>query len=69
VSGSFAVAVSGFAMSGGRAVGGLGRRLLTGELRGWLTGVRASARDLGFVAGDGLFGSPTLLVDGLSLSG
>lgn len=69
VSGRFAVAVSGFAMSGGRAVGGLGRRRLAGELRGWLTGVRARARDLGFVAGDGLFGAPTLLVDGLSLSG
>jgi PmbA protein len=68
-SGRFDVAVSGFALDAGRAVGGLGRRRLAGELRGWLTGVRARARDLGFVAGDGMFGSPSLLVDGLSLSG
>jgi PmbA protein len=69
MSGRFSVAVSGFAMDGGRAVGGLGRRRLSGDLRGWLAGVRARGRDLGFVAGDGMFGSPSLLVDGLALSG
>jgi len=68
-SGRFAVAVSGFAMAGGRAVGGLGRRRLVGDLRVWLVGLRARGRDLGFVAGDGMFGSPTLLVDGLELPG
>lgn len=68
-SGRFAVAVSGFALDGGRAVGGLGRRWLAGDLRGWLCGMRARGRDLGFVAGDGMFGSPTLLVEGLELSG
>lgn len=68
-SGRFTVAVSGFAMAGGRAVGGLGRRRLVGDLRGWLVGLRARGRDLGFVAGDGMFGSPTLLVEGLELPG
>jgi PmbA protein len=67
--GRFSVAVSGFAMAGGRAVGGLGRRRLVGDLRGWLVGLRARGRDLAFVAGDGMFGSPTLLVDGLQLPG
>jgi len=66
--GRFAVPVSGFALAGGRAVGGLGRLRLSGTLAGWLGGVRAVARDLAFVAGDGMFGSPTLLVDGLELS-
>jgi PmbA protein len=68
-SGRFAVAVSGFAMAGGRAVGGLGRRRLVGDLRAWLVGLRARGRDLGFVAGDGMFGAPTLLIDGLELAG
>ncbi|MBP1643013.1 MAG: putative pmbA protein [Acidobacteria bacterium] len=66
-SGRFSVAVTGFALESGRAKGGLGRRVLAGTLGGWLGGVRAAARDLTFVAGDGMFGSPTLLVDGLDL--
>ena len=65
--GSFEVAVSGWALEQGRAAGGLGRRLLRGRLGGVLGGVRARARDLTFVAGDGLFGAPTCLVDGLEL--
>lgn len=68
-SGRFSVAVSGFALAAGRAAGGLGRRRLAGTLASWLTGVRARGRDLVFVAGDGMFGSPTLRVDGLELSG
>jgi PmbA protein len=67
-SGRFAVEVSGYALAGGRAAGGLGRRRLAGSLASWLTGVRARGRDLAFVAGDGMFGAPTLLVDGLELS-
>lgn len=66
--GGFAVAVSGWRLEGGRATGGLGRRVLTGELLGVLGGVRARARDLTFVAGDGMFGAPSCLVDGLVLS-
>jgi predicted Zn-dependent protease len=63
-SGRFAVPVSGFALQGGRAAGGLGLCRLTGALGDWLRGVRAAARDRGFVAGDGMFGAPTLLVSG-----
>jgi predicted Zn-dependent protease len=66
-SGRFVVPVSGFALAGGRAVAGLGRRRLTGTLADWLRGVRAVARDRWFVAGDGMFGSPTLLAAGLEL--
>lgn len=66
--GRFEVAVSGFALAAGRSAGGLGRRRLAGPIAGWLAGVRARGRDLAFVAGDGMFGSPTVLVDGLELS-
>lgn len=66
--GRFAVPVSGLALAGGRASGGLGRRVLSGTLAEWLGGVRAVARDLTFVAGDGMFGAPTLLVEGLELT-
>jgi predicted Zn-dependent protease len=65
--GRFSVAVAGFALERGRAKGGLGRRVLAGTFGGWLRGIRAAARDLTFVAGDGMFGSPTLLVEGLEL--
>jgi PmbA protein len=65
--GRFSVAVSGYALEAGRARGALGRRRLSGTLGDWLRGVRSAARDLFFVAGDGMFGSPTLLVEGLEL--
>ena len=69
-SGRFAVRVSGFVLEGGRAAGGLGPCRLAGTLGEWLGGVRAAARDRSFVAGDGMFGSPSLLVAGaLELEG
>ena len=67
-SGTFALPVSGFALLDGRDAGGFGRRWLRGNLRHWLTGVRALGRDLAFVAGDGMFGAPSLLCEGLELS-
>lgn len=66
-SGRFAMPVCGYILERGRAAGGFGRRLLTGSLRDWLNGVRGRGRDLDFVAGDGMFGAPTLLVEGLEL--
>lgn len=62
--GRFAVRVSGFALAGGRAAGGLGPRILSGTLSGLLGAVTGRARDIAFVAGDGLFGAPSLLVSG-----
>lgn len=63
----FSLPVSGFALAGGRGAGGLGRCRLEGSFRALLDGVRAVARDLAFVPGDGLYGAPTLLVSGLAL--
>jgi PmbA protein len=63
----FSLAVSGFVLAGGRSAGGLGRCRLEGRFGALLHGVRAVARDLTFVPGDGLFGAPTLLVAGLVL--
>jgi TldD protein len=62
-----ALPVSGFALEGGRAAGGLGPCRLRGRLASWLHGIHGRARDLSFVPGDGLFGAPTLLVEGLAL--
>ena len=66
-SGRFEVAVSGWVLDAGRAAGGLGRRILRGRLSDAFAGIVARARDLTFVAGDGMFGSPTWLVEGLEL--
>lgn len=66
---SFSVPVSGFALAEGRGAGALGRCRLVGSFRDLLRGVRSVARDLAFVPGDGLFGAPTLLVEGLELRG
>ncbi len=60
----FAVPVSGFAIEAGRATGGLGSCRLAGRLSGWLGGVRGVGRDLQFVPGEALFGSPTLWIEG-----
>ncbi len=65
---SFSVAVSGFVLEAGRAAGGLGACRLHGRFGDWLRGIRVVARDLAFVPGVGLFGSPTLLVEGLALT-
>jgi predicted Zn-dependent protease len=59
--------VSGFALAGGRAAGGLGRCRLHGTFAALLGGLRAVGRDLAFVAGDGMYGAPTAVVDGLAL--
>jgi predicted Zn-dependent protease len=67
--GGFSVAVSGFALARGRTAGGLGRATLTGSFGALFGGVRGLGRDLQFVAGDGMFGAPSLLVDGLDLAG
>ncbi len=63
----FTVAVSGFALERGRATGGLGPCTLHGRFDSLLCGVRAVGRDLAFVPGRALFGSPTLVVSGLVL--
>jgi PmbA protein len=65
---AFSVAVSGFAIAGGRAVGGLGPCRLSGHLTGWLAAVSAVARDLQFVPGEALFGAPTVRVAGDALT-
>lgn len=62
---AFAVAVSGFHLSSGRAISPLGRVRLCGDVRSLLGGLRALARDLSFVPGDGMFGAPSMLVSGL----
>ncbi len=64
---AFAVPVSGFRLTAGRAVAPLGPCRLTGTLGGLLAGVTAIGRDLVFVPGDGMFGSPTLRATGLGL--
>lgn len=61
---AFTVAVSGFAIEGGRATGGLGPCRLAGRLSSWMKGVRGVARDLTFVPGEALFGAPTLWIEG-----
>lgn len=61
------VAVSGMELAGGRAVAPLGPMRLAGDVRSLLSGVRARARDLHFVPGDGMFGAPTLLLEGFRL--
>jgi len=58
------VRVTGYALAGGRASGGLGSCRLGGRLADLLGACGGRARDLGFVAGDGLFGAPSLLVTG-----
>lgn len=65
---AFSVPVSGFRLSAGRAVAPLGPRRLSGTVANLLRGVRAVARDLTFVPGDGQFGAPTILADGLELA-
>jgi len=67
--GRFEVSVSGFALTSGRAAGGLGRTRLVGSLGAWLRGVREIGRDLTFVPGRGYFGGPTSIVEGLELFG
>ena len=64
----FRVAVAGFALEAGRAVAPLGPCWLEGDPRALLTGVRAVARDLAWASGDGLYGAPTLLASGLTLT-
>ncbi len=63
----FTVPVSALALTSGRASGGLGRCRLRGSLFEWLRGILALGRDLAFVPGVGLYGSPSLLVRGLEL--
>ena len=63
----FVVVVSGFALERGRATGGLGPCRLRGRFGGFLAGISAVGRDLAFVPGRALYGSPTLVVSGLAL--
>ncbi len=67
--GRFAVPVCGFAVAGGRASAPIARAWLSGELRALLRGLRATARDLSFFPLDGMIGCPSLLVEGLELTG
>lgn len=67
VSLSWEVLVSGLRLEVGRAVAPLGALRLAGDLRTLLAGVRHRGRDLEFVPGDGMFGSPSLVVSGLRL--
>ncbi len=61
---AFQVRVSGMQLAAGRAVAPLGRVRLSGDVRSLLSGIRALARDLQFVPGDGMFGAPSTLVSG-----
>jgi predicted Zn-dependent protease len=67
--GRFAVPVCGFAVAGGRASAPIAHAWLSGELRALLHGLRATARDLSFLPLDGMIGCPSLLVEGLELTG
>ncbi|MEO8275952.1 MAG: metallopeptidase TldD-related protein [Thermoanaerobaculia bacterium] len=62
---AFDVAVSGLEIVAGRAVAPLGAVRLCGDLKALLTGIRQLGRDLQFVPGDGMFGAPSLVVEGL----
>lgn len=62
---AFEVPVSGLDLAHGRAVAPLGRVRLCGDVASLLAGIRSLARDLQFVPGDGMFGAPSMLVDGL----
>lgn len=64
----FAAPVAGFALSGGRPTGPIAGAWLTGTVAGLLNGLVAVARDLTFSpVGDGLVGSPSVLVRGVEL--
>jgi predicted Zn-dependent protease len=64
----FALPVSGFAMSGGRARGAVAGAWLVGSVSALFKGIVAKARDLSFSPiGRGMVGSPTVLVKGLEL--
>lgn len=67
-SGRFAAPVTGFAIEGGRATGSVRGAWLVGSVSSLLSGVLATARDLTFLPrGQGLIGSPSVLVKGLEL--
>lgn len=68
VSGRFSAPVTGFAIDGGRATGSVRGAWLVGSVSSLLAGVLAVARDLTFLPrGQGLIGSPSVLVKGLEL--
>ncbi len=64
----FALSVRGFRVERGRATRPVAGAWLHGSISGLLHGIRAVGRDLTFLPLDGMIGSPTLLIDGLTLS-
>ncbi|MGB6361693.1 MAG: metallopeptidase TldD-related protein, partial [Thermoanaerobaculia bacterium] len=63
----FCLPVCGLVLRQGRADAPVGGAWLCGAVSSFLRGIQAVARDLLFVPGDGMIGSPTLLVTGLEL--
>jgi predicted Zn-dependent protease len=63
----FSLPVCGLVLRQGRADAPVGGAWLCGAVSSFLRGIQAVARDLLFLPGDGMIGSPTLLVTGLEL--
>jgi predicted Zn-dependent protease len=63
----FNLPVCGLVLRQGRADAPVGGAWLCGAVSSFLRGIQAVARDLLFLPGDGMVGSPTLLVTGLEL--
>ncbi len=64
----FALSVRGFRVERGRATRPIAGAWLHGSISDLLHGIQAVGRDLTFLPLDGMIGSPTLLIDGLTLS-
>lgn len=65
----FTLPVRGFRVEVGRATAPIARAWLGGSISGLLHGIQAVGRDLTFMPLDGMIGSPTLLIEGLTLRG
>jgi predicted Zn-dependent protease len=65
--GRFRLKTTGFWVQGGKRRGGLGPVLLEGSFEALRCGLRRLASDLEWVPGDGVFGAPSALLEGLEL--
>ncbi|MCB1056830.1 MAG: hypothetical protein KDD11_15125 [Acidobacteria bacterium] len=64
---AFSLPVCGFEVRAGRATAPIAGCVLTGSIGAFLHGLQAVARDLRFLPGAGMIGSPSALVTGLEL--
>lgn len=64
----FALPVCGFSIDGGEARAPIGEALLGGSIGEMLRGIEAVGRDLRFVPRGAVYGAPTLLVAGITVS-